>query len=493
MAVAETAIAERPARPHWQGGRRSNAPLVTSPAGQRRRAIPLAIRLTGTLALLLAGGLCIVAALAVQRVRAHLEQDLDDRLQAVAESFQDGPAPAVGRPADVAPVAREWMQRLPQPSDQVVIIRTTDGQVMSTRSELNIRELPGSNELLLAHEAGWHTLDAGQTRVRALTVPLLYNGTMQGTLLVAASTDSIDSTATALLRQILLAAAVGFFLVAALVAVAVRRSLRPLARMSTEIATIQAGGDLSRRVHADGPADELGRVASAFNEMLERLEEAFQSQRQFIADASHELRTPLTVVRGQLELLSDRLHDRPDRTPAALAVDEVDRMSRIVDDLLLLARLDEGLPVAAEPVEVELVVQEALLRQGAAASRIDVDVVPGTVARADNDRLLQVLTNVVANALRHGGEETTVRVRAHGVDAFVRIDIEDDGPGILPEELPHVFDRFYRGTTSRAAGGTGSGLGLSIVRSLVERMAGGVDVASRSGLGTTVSISLPSA
>lgn len=458
-----------------------------------RRALPLSLRLTGTLALVVAAGMCIVAGLAVQRSRGHLEHDLDARLRAVVRSFQDGPARTVAAPGDLDTAAREWMETLPQPSDQVVIVRTEDGQVLSTRSALNIRELSSADDLLTSAEAGWHTLDAPRARVRAVTVPLLFDGVPRGTLLAAASTESIETTTTALLRQVLVAAGIGFLLAASLVAVAVRRSLRPLGRMSTEIAAIQAGGDLSRRVHADGPADEVGRVAAAFNGMLERLEEAFASQRQFIADASHELRTPLTVVRGQMELLGDELHEARDHRPATLAIDEIDRMSRIVDDLLLLARLDEGLPLHAEPVEIELVVQEALLRQGANAAQVRVTIEAGLIARADNDRLLQVITNLVGNAVTHAGADARVAVRGRAEGSAVRIDVADDGPGIAADELPRVFERFYRSPSSRSAGVVGSGLGLAIVRSLVERMNGAVAAQSTPAGGTVFTVTLPAA
>jgi two-component system OmpR family sensor kinase len=482
-----------------QGTGRESQPDVAGARGRvpaerpRRRAVPLSLRLTGTLALVVAAGMCVVAGLAVQRSRSHLEHDLDARLEAVVASFKDGPATSVVTQADLAAATREWMATLPHPSDQVVIVRTADGQVLSTRSTLNIRDLITSDDLLVSTRGGWRTLDAQDGRVRVVTVPLVLEGDEAGTLLAAASTSSIESTTSALLRQMLVAGAVGFLLAASLVAVAVRRSLRPLRRISTEIATIQAGGDLSRRVHNDGPADEVGKLATGFNGMLERLEEAFASQRQFIADASHELRTPLTVVRGQLELLGDELQQARDTRPTDLAVDEIDRMSRIVDDLLLLARLDEGLPVRDEPVEVELVAQEALLRIGDDVVRVEVRVEPGAVVRADSDRLLQVITNLVANALTHAGSDARVHLRGWHEGDDVCIAVADNGPGINAEELPRVFERFYRSPASRSSGAAGSGLGLAIVESLVTCMRGTVSVSSAPGEGTRFVVTLPSA
>jgi two-component system, OmpR family, sensor kinase len=274
----------------------------------------------------------------------------------------------------------------------------------------------------------------------------------------------------------------------------VRRTLRPLRRMSDEVGTIQSTGDLSRRVDHTGPQDEVGRLAQAFDRMLARLEDAFASQRRFLSDASHELRTPLTVVRGQLELLEAGLHSAEARRSLALATEELERMRRIVDDLLLLARLDEGMPLVSEPVEVELVLREALLR-GMLLARLEsrVETEPGLYAMADPDRLLQVLTNLVTNAVRHAGAEATVTLRARRDDGRVAMEVADDGPGISPEELPHVFERLYRGSAARAEAPTGAGLGLSIVASLTRAMGGDVEVDSKRGQGTTFRIWLPAA
>jgi signal transduction histidine kinase len=237
--------------------------------------------------------------------------------------------------------------------------------------------------------------------------------------------------------------------------------------------------------------DELGRLADAFDRMLERIELAFESQRRFISDASHELRTPLAVVRGQLELLGAQLTEAP-KGRAELALDEVDRMNRIVEDLLLLARLDEGMHLELRPTEVDLVIQEAALRVRQVTGRpVTVDAESEVMAQADSDRLLQVLINLLTNATRHTEPDAAVIARCRKVGDTVVIEVIDTGEGIPTAELPYVFDRMYRGQRSRTKGRPGAGLGLGIVTSLVRAMDGQVAVTSAVGEGSTFTVTLP--
>ena len=196
-------------------------------------------------------------------------------------------------------------------------------------------------------------------------------------------------------------------------------------------------------------------------------------------------------MRGQLELLADQLDD--DRRALLLQTEhELERMGRIVDDLLLLARLEEGMQLRAEPVELELVVRDAVLRAMLIAPRpIRVDAEPGLYARADYERVLQVLTNLLANAVRHTGASDAIVLTSAREDGRALLRVADSGRGIPPDELPRVFERLYRGGEERATDPDGSGLGLAIARSLVESMHGTIDVDSVLGRGTTLAIRLP--
>ncbi len=457
-----------------------------------RRGLPLTVRLAATYALLVAATLLVVAAVATQLTRSHFSRAVDLRLSAAVESFRRGPAALVTDPADLATEARAWLEVTAFPEGDVVAVRTSSGEVLTSTGSLDLREVERSTDLLRASTARWWDLQGPDGPVRALSTPLLVEGQQAGTLVAAASRAGEEDTLSGLLFGIGWASGLGLAFATVLGVAAVRRTMRPLRRMSAAVEGIQATGDLSRRVGRDGPPDEVGRLADAFDGMLARLDEAFRSQRRFLSDASHELRTPLQIARGQLELLEENLRGEEARRSLAVAAEELERMKRIVEDLLLLARLDEGMPLRSEAVEVELVVREALLR-GMLLARRDhrVDVEPGLYALADPDRLLQVLTNLVTNAVRHGGEDARIEISARRSGDDVQVAVSDTGPGIAPDELLHVFDRLYRGHAARTGAPGGAGLGLAIAESLARAMGGGIRVASSLGRGTTFTVVLP--
>ena len=349
--------------------------------------------------------------------------------------------------------------------------------------------------LLSVHTAKWLDLK-GRTgaAIRVLRVPITEpNGHVAGILIVGAAQSKVVNHAVwNLLKGIGAASAIGLVFATTLGLFAVRRTLRPLENMSHEVESIQETDDLSKRLSGRGPRDEVGRLAEGFDRMLGRLQEAFMSQRRFLSDASHELRTPMTVVRGQLELLAMDVESLTGRRSMSIAIEELDRMGRIVEDLLLLARLDEGMTLARDSVEVELVVGEALLRTIMDSGDVRVQVAPELCILGDADRLLQVLTNLVANAVRHG-RNAPISVRGWPEGDYVKIEVADRGPGISPEDLPHVFERLYRGSKARSESPGGAGLGLAIAASLVKAMDGWVEVTSTLGLGTTFTVTLPGA
>jgi two-component system, OmpR family, sensor histidine kinase MtrB len=286
---------------------------------------------------------------------------------------------------------------------------------------------------------------------------------------------------------VLLAAGVGFVLA--------RRTLAPVAAAS-EAARSMAEGLLETRLPVEGD-DEFGAWAASFNEMAQALEtkiadlsEARDRERRFTSDVSHELRTPLTALVSEASMLREHLDEMPldARRPAELLVADVGRLRRMVEDLMEISRFDAGREVVRiEPVEVGAVVRQILRARGW-ESRVEVSG-GDVVIETDRRRLERIVGNLVGNALEHGGGEVpaTVRVARDGVRALV--EVADRGPGIAPEHLPHLFDRFYKADPSRSS--PGSGLGLGIAMENARLLGGDIHVRSRVGSGSTFTVVLP--
>jgi signal transduction histidine kinase len=479
-----------------------------------KRAFPLSFRVAAIYAMLVAATLLVVAGLALQFTRNQVGREVDVSLLDQAHAFNDTVPAQVSQfeaeglsPNDALTAAGgAWLKGESLPGGQAAYIKVAGassylGQAVTG---FTLPKATAVADVFESNSPGWFTIKAGGgVLIRMLRVPITVkdsSSTVRGSsspvgILVLAASQSavINSSTLSLLKDVALASLIGLAFATTLGLIAVRRTLRPLEHMAREVESIQETDDLSKRVSGYGPRDEVGRLAEAFDRMLGRLQESFLTQRRFLSDASHELRTPMTVVRGQLELLAMDVESIPGRRSMSIAVEELDRMGRIVEDLLLLARLDEGMPLARETVEVELVVGEALLRgMLMGPGDVIVEVPPALSVLADADRLLQVLTNLITNAVRHGaGSQIAVKARRDGPQ--VRIDVSDRGPGIPPGDLPHVFERLYRGSKARSESPSGAGLGLAIARSLVEAMGGTIGVASTMGVGTTFTVTLAAA
>lgn len=281
----------------------------------------------------------------------------------------------------------------------------------------------------------------------------------------------------------LLAALLAGYLLAA-------RTASPLRRFAAT-ATRVDGGDLTPRLASDpSSAAELRTLAEAFNHMLDRLEGAFARQRQFVSDASHELRSPLTAIRGQLEVLARSANPEAAevRRVEAVALEEIRRVERLVDDLLALARLDEGVGPSFRDLQAA-----SFLRELAAATgeRVALGELAEGSFSADPDLIAQVLRNLIENARRHAGPSGRVSISSTASATGLRIDVDDDGPGISPAERERVFDRFHRSDEARGRSAGGSGLGLGIARSIVIAHGGRIWVEDSPMGGARVSFELP--
>ena len=298
----------------------------------------------------------------------------------------------------------------------------------------------------------------------------------------------------AVLRNILLAASAALVVLGGLVGMLLaRRTLAPVARASSAARSL-AEGLLETRLPVE-TRDEFGAWASSFNEMADALQEKITAlseaearERRFTSDVAHELRTPLTALVGEASLLREHLDRMPDeaRRPAELLVADVGRLRGLVEDLMEISRLDAGaVPVHSERVDVGALVASALRAHGWETSvrLVDDDVTVTT----DPRRLERIVTNLVGNALEHGGEDVTVHVGRDGTAAFVAV--ADAGPGIPAEHLPHLFERFYKADPSRT--GVGSGLGLAIALENARLLGGDIDVSSEVGGGSRFTLRLP--
>ncbi|GAA3129890.1 HAMP domain-containing sensor histidine kinase [Planomonospora alba] len=332
----------------------------------------------------------------------------------------------------------------------------------------------------------WAESAAGTVRWAA--VPVLSEGRTAGTLAIVvfhdrerrAVVDAVGVLGLTALAALALAGGVGWFVAG--------RVLAPVRMVRLTAERISDSSDLSRRLTVTGD-DDVSALAETFNHMLDRLERAFAVQREFLDDAGHELRTPITVVRGHLELMGDDPADRAETL--ALVTDELDRMNRIVDDLLTLAKSEQPGFLALGEVELaDLTVSVVAKARALGERRWRVDEVAEERVLADRQRLTQALMQLVANAVRHTGPDDLVAVGSAVRDGAVELWVRDSGPGVPPADRERIFERFVRGA-GRTGSHDGAGLGLAIVRSIAEAHGGTVRAGDADGGGARFSIVFP--
>lgn len=473
---------------------------MTGPAA-RLALVPLRVRLVAAVLALVTLGLLIAGLAATTVLRTYLLNRVDDDLRTVSTSL-------VGGPGAGGPGGERFRERRADPgalNRYYIRVVNPDG------TEYGVVRLDVPSPALPAGP----TADAPFT-TRAATGPsrwrvLVHDLPDGGSVTFGTPLTSVDATVARLLT---VEAVVGVAVLALLAVAAyavVRSSLRPLRDVEQTAAAI-AGGDLSLRVPRQDERTEVGRLALAFNSMLGRIEEAFGAQqaseaqaresegrmRRFVGDASHELRTPLTSIRGFAELY------RQGAVPAGPELDrvmgrvegEAARMGQLVEEMLLLARLDQQRPQESRPVDLLQLAADAVHDARAVDPgrpiRLEVDEDgEAPVVLGDEARLRQVLVNLVGNAVTHTPAGTAVAVRLRTATGLAHVEVADCGPGLTTEQASQVFERFYRADTARTRAAGGSGLGLSIVRAVVEAHGGRVGVRSIVGQGATFLVELP--
>jgi signal transduction histidine kinase len=331
--------------------------------------------------------------------------------------------------------------------------------------------------------------------LRVLTVPLEAGGRPIGVLQMAASMVVVDLARRILLEIIVIIAAASMTVAAAASWFAIEQALSPLTAVTETALQISRADDLSQRIpNPSSKHDETGRFIDAFNETLERLEQIFTSQQRFLADVSHELRTPLTVIKGNVDLM--RRMKQVDEESLDTIEDESDRLTRLVGNLLLEAQAESGkLPLYFSPVELDTLLLDVfkemrvLARDRVIIRLTEIDQI---IVNGDRDRLKQVLINLISNAIKYTPKGGEVFLSLGKMGDNARLIVRDTGQGIAVEDMPHIFERFFRAEKSRTRSKTsGFGLGLSIAYWIINHHGGRIEVNSAENKGTTFCIYLP--
>jgi len=446
-------------------------------------------RLTLLYSILLGGILLIFGAGVFLLVNTVLLSQVDDRLAMTAEEFI-----ALSGPTDLKKIK---FGEIPANMDTNVNV-----QVWGLNDELQDDYGPlGKSGLALdpsnkrTSRPKFREVERDEKLLRVLSVPLGYAGQQVAVMQVAVSLDSIKSARTYILYVLFVIWLYGVFIVGFALYLTLGRALNPLKSIVETAEQINRADDLSRRIPLQGFEEgEIGSLILTFNKTLERLEVLFTSQQRFLADVSHELRTPLTVIKGNVDLM--RRMKQLDTESLSSIDQEAGRLARLVGGLLMLAQAESGnLPLNFQPVGLDMLVTEVFQEMHIVAGgkvRVHLTEIDQLQVNGDRDRLKQVLINLVANAIQYTPQNGDVYLSLAKVGDQARIICQDTGPGIPSEDLPHIFERFYRAEKSRTRGkATGFGLGLSITKWIVEHHKGHIEVDSKEGQGTTFAIWLP--
>ena len=491
-------------------------------ARPRRLRLSTRARLTAWYAALLVLLLLALGAAINALAENRLTADVDHRLASTAEDIGTVMARNLSNVPFSATRAVRFEAIVPNLGSfasrgLLIQIATPDDEVVRTSEYAPSRPLMPEQE-----EPGrgpeFVTTTFGDDELRAVRYPLFVTdseGTNWyiGSVIVGERLTMTHETLASLRQVLLVTSALGLTLAIVGGWVLAGRALRPVDRVTAAAAAIAAGDGTATSLQARLPVpptnDELSRLSATFNAMLGRLEASFRAQERFVADASHELRTPLTAIRGNVEVLSRQVRAARagiESSDLADSLDDIkresDRMRRLLDDLLLLARADAGSDAAPaagirqDAVRLETVAAEAARSAEAIGSgqTIELEAPRGVLVRGDPDRLHQLVMILLDNAIRHTPAGGRIRVAVAATpDGNARLAVRDDGEGIAPEHLPHVFERFYRADGARGRSSGGTGLGLAIARAIAQAHGGEIAATSEPGRGATFIVTLPNA
>ncbi|MEG3626283.1 sensor histidine kinase [Streptomyces poriticola] len=437
--------------------------------------------------------------------RSILLRDTDQRInnllaQEAAEfaNFEgQGFDPETGRPfTDPGRLLKVFLQRQYADLDEelVGLVGEPGGdpaQIIQQReipAPLPLHRDPDARRRIHASPHSTGTLDRPEGEIRWAKVDVArYGGEPEAAFVVAFHPGREQARADEVFRVLLAISGVALLMTIGIAWVVAGRILKPVRLVRTTAAQLTEQ-DLTRRIPVHGH-DDVAALAETFNAMLDRLERAFATQRQFVDDAGHELRTPITIVRGHLELMGDDPAEREETV--RLVTDELDRMSRIVEDLLLLAKAERPDFVAPEPVQLAELTADVFVKARTLGDRDWVlDEVADREVRLDPQRITQAMVQLAQNAVQHTAPGQTVRIGSRAGSGTVSLYVADSGPGVRASDAEVIFERFRRGTTRRGARGQGAGLGLAIVRAIAEGHGGRVRLHGTEGGGATFVLTL---
>ncbi len=467
----------------------------------RRRRFSAVSRVALAVTLVLAIGVVALVLVGYGIVLNRLMTDVDQNLLREADAYaaaMNSQPPSTT--ASLAEASRSYLTargRRPSSIAPILIVRFPDGRVISN-SDIALETAPGNARSLDVTSAarGFGTVAYQGQTYRTATVPIDdASGSPVGVFQAALPIGPVQDIAQQVGLALALTGLAIVFAGAALSAFVARGALAPLHDVAATAMAV-GRGSLSKRVDYEGPNDDVGHVVTAFNSMLDQLEAAFGQQRRFVADASHELRTPLTIVRGHLDVLAVAAGDElnaDQRETLDLVADELARMSRLVEDLLALARLEAGPRREYQDVELCGLARDAMDKASSLGERdfdFRTDDLPSWV-HGDPDQLLQAILNLLSNAVSHTEPGGLVSMTCERDGVWVVLNVADDGPGLRKEDLERVFDRFFRSQGPRPADTGGSGLGLAITKRLVELHGGAVRATNREFGGAVFTMVLP--
>ena len=450
----------------------------------------LRLRLTLLYATLMGAILLVMGAAVIMIVRILLLNGIDENLESLQEAIVENITVNPMGKVEIDYAAAELT------SDVYVQVWGVNGELQTSFGQLeDFKNKPLDPGSLRTDHPVYHELRGEEWHIRVLSVPLKHNDPIIAILQIASRLEVVDETRSNLL-DVLSVIWIGAVLFSgSLVWLTLGQTLKPLEAITETAEQINRADDLSRRIPYNGTDDdEIGNLVGSFNQTLERLEALFTSQQRLLADVSHELRTPLTVIKGNVDLMR-RMKSLDDESLTSID-QEAGRLTRLVGGLLLLAQAESGkLALAMKKVELDLLLTEVFQEMSILAGnkvRVHLNEIDQVYVNGDRDRLKQVLINLVANAVQYTPAGGDIFLSLETIKDQARIICRDTGPGIPAEDLPHIFERFYRAEKSRTRGKTTSfGLGLSIANWIVERHGGRIEVNSKEGKGTTFAIWLP--